>query len=286
MTARAALLVTVLLGAACGDDDGGGDPDAGTGMDAGGGGGDAGDGTDAGGGVDAPPGDDARTPTDGETLDGGSGEGGPVSMPCMATGACDPFDAASCGAGMACRPGMTGTECGPVGGPDGGAPLAEDQTCTRTTDCAGGLLCLDFGDGAGFTCQRMCPNGAIGACGAGKACIGTIGDECIRVCRPVPPRCNIFTQDCPDATDACTLVRHPETDEAYTGCRAAGTQGRGEPCGGMSGSCARGLICIRDASGMTACRPVCGPDGSAPVCTEAGEACTGLARTWGVPYCQ
>jgi hypothetical protein len=207
-------------------------------------------------------------------------DGGLVSMPCMARGACDPFVADSCPAGFSCRPNPVGvTACAALTA----APKDEGAICASAGDCLPGLLCLDFGGGA--TCNRVCARGALGSCSGEDRCFGTIGDVCIQVCRPRPEPCDIYTQNCPRLVDACTLATDPETRAPYTGCRLAGTAAHGDACGGASGACARGLICIREGAGST-CKQVCGPDAGAPTCTFSGETCTGFARTWGVSYCR
>ena len=205
-----------------------------------------------------------------------------VSMPCTAAGACDPFVADSCGAGMACRGGA-------MGAPAACASTAAmvrgiGEACTVGNQCIGGSACLDFGDG--LRCQQLCPMGSIGSCGSGFACNGTItgGDACIQVCRPLPEVCDIYTQDCVDPTEACTFATNPETGERYTGCRTAGTRTDGQPCGGGMGSCARGLVCITEM-GVASCHFACDPD-TTPTTCPAMQACTGTARSWGVGYCQ
>ncbi|TAK05323.1 hypothetical protein EPO33_05155 [Patescibacteria group bacterium] len=203
---------------------------------------------------------------------------GPVSMPCMATGACDPFESTSCGPGRACRPEPGGTACGPVSA----MPVREGGACSTVANCEAGTQCLDFSDGVGYRCHRLCPQGSIGFCAVGDACSGSIGDACVRACRPLAERCDIYAQDCPDPADTCTLATNLETDEHYTGCHPAGSRLHGETCGGSSGSCDHSMICVRDAGATTStCRWVC--DG---FCPEAGEACTGRLTSWpGVQYC-
>ena len=147
-----------------------------------------------------------------------------------------------------------------------------------------GLVCLDFGDGLGFTCDRMCADGSTGACGPGDACTGTFGDVCIRACRPTPVPCSIYDQDCTNAADTCTFVRNPETSMPYTGCRPAGMQGEGAACGGAAGTCGHGLVCVGGV-GMNVCRQPCDPDVMPALC-PAMEVCTGFARTWMVGFCQ
>ena len=282
--------------AGCSDDPGPVYLDAGTrdgasmdGSLADGGGMDAAGGFDAGatpvdaGDVDAEPTDGGAGVADAEPTDGGM-DAGLVSMPCTAAGACDPFLVTSCPAGQLCQPAVDGG----TGCITGAATLlAEGATCTFGDECTPGTLCLNFGDG--FKCQRMCPAGAIGFCAGETRCFGTIGDTCIRICRPRAAPCNIYVQDCADPADTCTLATDPETGARYTGCRPAGTQGHLAACGGGAGACGHGLICINESvDGGTAarCRFVCGADGGTPACTAAGEACTGFARSWSVPYCR
>ncbi|WP_157069320.1 hypothetical protein [Sandaracinus amylolyticus] len=280
MTRTIVVVLAVGLAIGCGDDDGVDRRDASSGIDAGSGS-DAGASDDASTTIDAATsadasGGDASTSADGGTSGDATIDGGLVSMPCTASGACDPFDPTSCGE-SACRRGASGTECRAITTPVRGA----GETCTRNDECAAGTLCLNFGDG--FHCERMCPEGSIGFCGDGHACSGTIGDACIRVCRPIPAPCDIYAQDCADAADTCTLATHPETRAPYTACRTAGTRARGETCGGEAGTCGHDLICIRTGD-TTACRQPCDPEAAVDECTT-GESCTGMARTWMVGFC-
>jgi hypothetical protein len=205
-----------------------------------------------------------------------------VSMPCTAAGACDPFLDSSCGAGMACRPGAMGapTACAMLSS----TVRMRGEDCTASNQCVGGTACLDFGDG--LRCQELCPMGSIGDCTTGFVCTGSItgADPCIQVCRPLPERCDIYLQDCADPADACTFASNAETGERYTGCRPAGTRTDGQPCGGSSGACARGLVCITE-SGTSSCHFACDPAVTPTTC-PAMQACTGTARSWGVGYCR
>ncbi|MBW2464801.1 MAG: hypothetical protein JRH11_24340 [Deltaproteobacteria bacterium] len=276
------ILIALLLSApslGCGDDSPPVLSDSSTGDGGADGSTDGGPGTDSGPGADGGPGD-TGTPIDSGAPTDAAMDTGPVSMPCTAIGPCDPFDPTSCADGEGCQPGIGMTECVTLD------PAAGDlgETCALPDECAAGLLCLNFGDGP--ACERMCPNGSIGFCGAGQGCSGAIGgDMCIRICRSIPTPCDIFAQDCAGTDEACTLARNPETREPYTGCRPAGTQGRGMACGGTDGQCQAGLICLGEA-GINACRQVCGPDGGDPTCSDPGEACTGMSTTWMVPYCR
>lgn len=207
---------------------------------------------------------------------------GDASLSCTAAGTCNPFDPASCRPSTACRPATGGTACQAVSA----TPSPEGGSCSAIADCEAGTFCLDFGDG--FLCQRLCRQGSTGSCGPDSACNGTIsgGDSCINVCRPLPERCNIYTQDCADPSDTCTLATNPETSEQYTGCRPAGSRMHGETCGGSVGSCGHGMICVRPTGAATAtCHWVCNSS-SGPLCTESGESCSSAVSGWGVGYCR
>jgi len=213
---------------------------------------------------------DSGAPSDANAPDAGG---------CMASGACDPFDPSSCGT-MACRPGASGTACMSVSATSVGVGMA----CPRPADCAPGLVCLAFTSAEGPRCHRMCPSHSVRACDPGSECIGTFGDACIDVCRPVPAPCDIYQQNCASSTDTCTLVRDLETNAPYTGCRPAGTIAEGMPCGGAAGTCGHALICVGTA-GVATCRHVCDPSAAPDPCT-APATCGGLAMTWGVHFCQ
>lgn len=225
--------------------------------------------------------DDAASATDAAVADTGLGDAaaGSDAGPCMAAGACDPFDPTSCGT-MACRPSATGTVCEAVSS----TPASLGMPCLHANDCEPGLVCLTFSTADGPICHQMCPAASIGACSAGYVCTGTFGDGCVNVCRPLPLPCDIYAQDCASTTDTCTLVRNAETGMPYTGCRPAGTQDEGMPCGGSAGACGHALICIGTGVGTAACRQVCDSTVTPDTCI-APAACTGLAPTWGVHYC-
>ncbi len=278
---------------ACGDDDAGvptrdsGAIDAPTEQDAGevdGGTEDAG--AVDGGGVDAPPGEDAGmedtgpSEDSGPPADGGSVYTGVVSIPCTAPGERDPFHPDACGADMNC---VLGADDMTVCRASTGA-AATGATCSRAEDCAGGNICINFGGEA--TCQQMCPDGSIGFCsGSENRCSGGIGDECVRFCQPRSEPCDIYAQDCADPEDGCNFSTDPETGARYTGCRPAGPQTLGEPCGSDPGFCARGLVCIR-VDGEAACHEVCDAEDPTDICSDVGQTCSGLSTGFMVTYCR
>lgn len=217
--------------------------------------------------------------TDAASSDAGMADAPLVSMPCTAMGACDPFDVDACPPGESCRLGAMGTECQPLFS----TTARIGEACTRADGCEPGALCLNFA-GEGFTCHAICADGSIGSCGAGAACTGSLGDTCVRVCRPLAPRCDIYAQDCVDPLLSCTLVTNGETGERYTGCRPPGVLTAGAMCGGDLGTCVEGLICVREM-GVSTCRGVCNPEAGGPSCTGP-ETCSGTTTSWGVRYCR
>lgn len=225
--------------------------------------------------------DAARTDGGTPSADAGGGDAPDaprISMPCAATGTCDPFLAGSCPVGEGCLVGASGTECTALTA----APAAIGAACTVANDCEPGATCLDYG--AGLRCHRMCPDGSIGFCGAGETCSGSFGDACVHVCRALPARCDIYAQDCTDPALSCVLFENVETGERFTACRAPGTLAEGAACGSGLGACVEGLVCVTLA-GASSCHRVCREDGSAPTCA-APETCTGRTGGWGVTFCR
>ncbi len=213
-------------------------------------------------GVDAAVGMDATSPTQ-----------------CTPPGECDPFAPEGCSDSEVCViRASSRAECRPAT-----ARVALGGACTRAEDCRPGLLCVNV---AGVSsCYRACPAGSIGACEGEERCIGNIGDECVRYCRPRLRSCDIYRQDCPDPADACTFAVDPETGENYTGCRPAGSRSHGEACGGEEGFCVAGYVCIR-RDGVATCHEVCDAMAAEDTCSAPGEVCEGLSATWRVSYCR
>ncbi len=218
---------------------------------------------------------------DGGRRDGGSADGGlsdarmDAAPACTPPGSCDPLQRVSpCPTDQSCRPDSDGNfRCAPIEAD----PFNLGENCTTAASCARGLLCLNFGDG--FRCHGLCPADSVGRCPSGYACSGSLGTECVEVCRPAPVLCDIYRQDCPNSTDACVPTFEPETDEPITACRPAGTQGLGEPCGSAAMRCERGLVCVR-SGGSQVCRELCTEETCA-----AGTSCVGTIAMWDITYC-
>jgi hypothetical protein len=224
---------------------------------------------------------DARVDgTAGDSVDGTGTDGGgePVSMPCMAAGACDPFDPTSCGAKLCAVGGDGNTSCITAAATLKGL----GATCTTREQCAGGLDCVIIGADPAATCQRMCPRGSIGFCGGEYRCTSLLAG-CVQYCRLRDVPCDIYAQDCAAAGTACSLSVDSETGARYTGCRSAGTAARGDRC--ETATCGKGLLCVREGS-VSTCRQICTGDGGAAPCLAAGETCSGLTSTYQIAYCR
>jgi hypothetical protein len=212
---------------------------------------------------------------DASVADGGDG---PVSMPCMAAGACDPFDPTSCGSKV-CAVGLDGNTSCVTGA---ASPKGLGASCASRAECAGGLDCVTIGTDPAPTCQRMCPRGSIGFCGGEYRCTSFLAG-CIQYCQLRDPPCDIYAQDCAGAGTACSLSIDGETGARYTGCRPAGTAARGDSCDGAT--CGKGLLCVREG-GVSTCRQICTGDAGALPCLAAGETCSGLTSTYQISYCR
>jgi hypothetical protein len=225
---------------------------------------------------------EARAETSGDTSGDTSGADAAaerISMPCVAPGACDPFDPVSCGAKICAVQGDGNTAC-----VTGAATLKTlGAACASRLECAAGLDCVRIGNDPATTCQRMCPRGSIGFCGGEYRCTDFIVG-CIQYCilRDLP--CDIYAQNCADPGRACALSVDSETGARYTGCRPAGTGARGDRCD-TGVTCGKGLLCVRE-SGVSACHQICTGDGGAVPCTAVGETCSGLTSTYQVTYCR
>ncbi|HVU50746.1 MAG TPA: hypothetical protein VHL80_08665 [Polyangia bacterium] len=215
---------------------------------------------------------------DGAEASGGDGAGEPVSMPCLAAGACDPFDPTSCGSKI-CAVGLDGNTSCVTGA---ASPKALGAACASREECAGGLDCVTIGTDPAPSCQRMCPRGSIGFCGGEYRCTSFLAG-CIQYCRLRDAPCDIYAQDCAGAGLACSLSVDSETGARYTGCRPAGTAARGDSCD--DAACGKGLLCVREGS-VSTCRQICTGDGGAAPCLAAGETCSGLTSTYQISYCR
>jgi len=197
---------------------------------------------------------------------------------CTVPGPCNPFTGTGCGMGQYCRVG----ERNDVACADAvaGMMIAEGAVCPVNGACAPGLMCL--GDADGLRCRKLCARGSRGTCRGDDRCGGTLpGQSCVQFCRAIPRRCDVYAQDCPTASDACSLAIDPESNEHYTGCRAAGPRGEDQPCDGTA-LCAKGLVCV--ASGAAnRCVRVCRRDG--PAC-PSGQSCRGTIGEWNLNYCE
>lgn len=90
----------------------------------------------------------------------------------VCSNACDPYGQSGCPSGMGCL-GFSATagdysDCRYMG------TKLEGQSCTGHTDCSPGLTCI--GSNASAVCMKYCIVGNANTCGAGKSCIGFVGN--------------------------------------------------------------------------------------------------------------
>lgn len=131
-------------------------------------------------------------------------------------------------------------------------PGTESSTCTVSTGCAGGYVCV------GGRCRRYCDTDAD-CPGEGGICLVqlTVGDPpvdiggaitCTTMCDPIATTNN----GCP-ATWACHVYNY--MGSGITDCAADGGGGDGTTCT-TSSDCSPGLDCITIGQDMT-CEPTC-----------------------------
>ena len=160
--------------------------------------------------------------------------------------------------------------------------LGEDETC-QGGDCAPGMTCINWSDGRGLVCTRMCNRNDGSGCGEDKECGAWLrSNSNIGLCRPPRADCDIYAQDCADG-EACTFGLDPETNEPIFVCETAGDNADGDPCSNGNGRCMAGLVCIRDDDTNSSCHSICRTDEE---CTAEGQMCTGRSATWQVTFCR
>jgi hypothetical protein len=160
--------------------------------------------------------------------------------------------------------------------------LAEDVAC-QGGDCAPGMTCINWSDGRGLVCTRLCDRNDGSGCGDDKECGAWLRSNVnIGLCRPPRADCDIYAQDCPE-DEACTFGLHPETNEPIFVCENAGDNGSGDACSNGNGRCMAGLVCIRDDDTNSSCHSICRTDDE---CTTDAQMCTGRSATWQVTFCR
>lgn len=222
--------------------------------------------------------DDAGDPPD--VVDPPDEDGG-MTDPGDPGGECDPF-VQDCplveGAEQQCVP-INGEPTCINANPD---QVGEDEEC-QGGDCAAGFTCVNWSDGRGQICTRMCPPGDDGACGPGKVCSAWLqSNQAIGICRPPAETCDIYAQDCPDGM-ACTFGRDPQTEEPIFVCERAGENDQGDLCSNGNGRCQAGQICIRDDETTSTCHKICQ---ASEECDFGEQTCSGRSSTWQVTFCR
>jgi hypothetical protein len=192
-------------------------------------------------------------------------------LACM-SGNCDPREpSTTCDGAEVCA--LVGGEptCVPSTGVGTGL---EGTTCTASADCAPGLACIRYGDGA--ECAAVCCPSDAATCGSDMRCsiVGGLAEggstdwwHCIG-----PRPCDVFNpSDKCEPEEGCYIV----SAEGDTDCLLAGTGGVGESCAEQN-DCAAGLFC----GGLVerTCSRICGVSGD-PTCPDGEGSCVVYAHS-------
>lgn len=189
---------------------------------------------------------------------------------------CDPLLQSGCEAPAAkCIIERGGAECTVPGGED----RAVGETCGGG-QCQGGLVCIGDGTGADPTCRQICDRETGAGCAelAFEAdCLERVRNTNWGVCSPLPPACDVLTQEpCPAEESCQPFFRFDGTFDLR--CRPAGPGLEGEQC--STQRCTRGHVCV-NLGGVLECKKVCDDD----LGCEPDGACNGRVNGVAVKYC-
>lgn len=178
---------------------------------------------------------------------------------------CNAVANTGCGAGQLCRWALNGDRFECVDAPAN--PVAVEEACSADPDdCGPGLVCyrgacLAVCDAAASTCDNV-----PGSQQVAHLCRSVVGASAAKVCVGSP--CTPSEDRCA-ADEACVPT---DANGTTFDCTPAGTQARGQACGGANGNCQKGLICIPGQAGAAVCTEVC-QAGVAGSCSEADAVC-------------
>lgn len=192
-------------------------------------------------------------------LDGGGGIPDPPKGATLCTaGPCNYQTQEGCATGQSCRPQFPAGSTTVSVGCERAGTLGGGETCTASTECAAGYLCV--GDSLdALKCRKMCCGGDWSACDPGESCIRQFQvkfadghlDHAVDLCYPVGT-CDVFDPDscASEPTRECKIV--DPTGAVACSPKSAATQG--EPCAPPS-VCAQGFTCV--GAGARTCRRLC-----------------------------
>ena len=185
--------------------------------------------------------------------------------------ACDPIANNECTtAGEACFL-VTGAtnegQCRPIQMPT----VAHTGECsTATHNCEPGFACVQFDAAQPARCFKVCHTGQDPECMSVQT--GTVAWGCMiplqggqyGLCAPKPAACQAWADTCPPG-QYCEAVT-----PATTGCIPVGPNARGAACGGATGACQRGNVCVNST-----CQEPCDRTPGGQPCSTAGDTCVG-----------
>jgi hypothetical protein len=202
-----------------------------------------------------------------------------AARPDAASGSCSPCELVAqcgCATGQACDLGGANgtTACRPVNA-DGN----ETSTCTDSTRCAAGYVCL--GGTVGASCKRYCASDDQCAGGGGICVIEvTSGGTPIPGVKVCSPSCDPFTASGCPAGWACGAFSDSQEHRNFTWCDVPGTGTNNAACTD-DGQCAAGYTCV-NVGGATKCKKYCDKGDGNPGCA-ALQTCVGLVDAAGAP---
>jgi hypothetical protein len=186
-------------------------------------------------------------------------------------GACDPYAASPCGAGLKCTVLQTSTSVGFGCGSKGSK--AEGASCTQLVagmmqtgdDCADGMACFALQGETTPTCRQLCKSDGSGtACPDMAMCTLRITDlPAASFCRATPT-CQLLQQTGCPAGQGCYLIP--------TGgvCAPAGTAAPGAACAAAN-DCVPGATCVVVMGTAGKCVSLCSTaPGGTPGCAATG----------------
>lgn len=225
---------------------------------------------------------DAGAPDTGMSTDAGARDTGAhdagtdaaASMCTVSGGTCSPFSTSTCGANQTCIANGAAPHCTVSAFTLHG----EGEACAADNECAWGLECHSFDSGVTFRCVRFCHAGSTTDCTGSTRCsqLAYTGSTCLRLCAPMPPACDLATQNCATGS-SCYIYLDTISGSEMAGCYRTGSIAVGGSCTYLN-DCVRGASCL-GSGGTNVCRQTC----SATTDCTAGGGCTGVTGTF--HYC-
>jgi hypothetical protein len=158
--------------------------------------------------------------------------------------------------------------------------------CEGIHQCAPGTLCVVWGGATVGRCETVCDRDAMpSTCPQQGQCNSRVsGRDDFGLCTSSQTLvCDLVTQNCAGGQD-CVWRYDASSEQHIARCGRAGAIQEDAPCGeGISGTCAKGLLCVRVNGQQAQCVRACQRGASPSTCTN-GRACGGDTGQ-GISYC-